>query len=141
MAMGFEQISAQTLKSQEQVLATINRLFDVMQTRTLFSEPISAGDATIITASEVNVGMGVGFGTGMGEGEGAEEGEPKGSGGGVGGGGGGASMGRPVAAIIVDRNGVHVEPIVDVTKIAVVLFTALGAIFIARGKMRQAARG
>lgn len=139
MAMGFEQISAQTLKSQEQVLATINRLFDVMQTRTLFSEPISAGEATIITASEVNVGMGVGFGTGMGEGEGPEAGAPKGSGGGVG--GGGASMGRPVAAIIVDRNGVRVEPIVDVTKIAVVLFTAIGAMFIAGGKMRQAARG
>jgi len=135
MGSGIETISGQAIQSQEQVLATINRLFDVAQTRTIFSEPISAGEATVITASEVYVGMGVGFGSGMGEGEG----QP--SGGGAGGGGGGASMGRPVAAIIIDRNGVRVEPIVDVTKIAVVLFTALGAIFIGRSRMRKAAHG
>lgn len=144
MPFGVEQISAHSLKTQEQTLASINRLFDTVQMGTIFSEPINAGDATIITASEVNVGMGVGFGGGMGEGPGEsqEEGkaQPTGSGGGIGGGGGGASMARPVAAIIVDRNGVRVEPIVDVTKIVVVLFTALGAIFIALGKMSKAAR-
>lgn len=139
MSSGIETISGQAIKSQEQVLATINRLFDVAQTRTIFGEPISAGEATVITASEVHVGMGVGFGSGMGEGEG--EGQPSGGGGGAGGGGGGASLGRPVAAIIIDRNGVRVEPIVDVTKIAVVLFTALGAIFIGRSRMHRAARG
>lgn len=136
MTSGVEGISAQTIRSQEQTLATLNRLFDVTQTGTLFSQPISVGDATVITASEVQVGVGVGFGSGTGPGEG--EGQPSGAGGG--GGGGGASLGRPVAAIIVDRGGVRVEPIVDVTKIAVVLFTALGAIFIGVGRMQKAAR-
>ena len=45
-------------------------------------------------------------------------------------------MARPVATIIVSPAGVRVEPVVDVTKIAVTLFTALGAMAISLRKMK-----
>jgi uncharacterized spore protein YtfJ len=45
---------------------------------------------------------------------------------GEGGGGGGRVLSRPVAAIVISPTGVRVEPIVDVTKIALAIFTTLG---------------
>ncbi|MEZ4591075.1 MAG: hypothetical protein R3D55_08020 [Chloroflexota bacterium] len=41
-----------------------------------------------------------------------------------------------MATIIVSPNGVRVEPVVDVTKIAITLFTALGAMAMALRKMK-----
>jgi uncharacterized spore protein YtfJ len=65
------------------------------------------------------------FGLGAGSGsEGTDENENTGSGGG--GGGGGRVLSRPVAAIVISPAGVRVEPIVDVTKIALATFTTLG---------------
>jgi uncharacterized spore protein YtfJ len=67
----------------------------------------------------------VGFGLGSGGGsQGAAEDENGGSG--SGGGGGGRVLARPVAAIILSPAGVRVEPIVDVTKIVLAVFTTLG---------------
>ncbi len=60
-----------------------------------------------------------------------------GGGSGGGGGGGGSTLARPVAAISIGPDGVHVEPIVDPTKIAIAMFTAVGAIFMSLGKMRR----
>ncbi|MDQ4076686.1 MAG: hypothetical protein M3220_10630 [Chloroflexota bacterium] len=122
----------------------LERLFTVAQPGTIFSEPIQADGRTIITASEVSIGMGFGHGVGAGtdadrpQGEG-EGGTPEGGMGGGGGGGGGA-FGRPVATIIVDSQGVRVEPVVDVTKIALALFTALGSMVLMFSRMRQASR-
>ena len=56
---------------------------------------------------------------------------------GGGGGGGGFSAGRPVAAIIVEPEGVRIEPIVDPTKIALAFFTVLGSIFWMGYRMRR----
>ncbi|MCC6166348.1 MAG: hypothetical protein IT329_03890 [Caldilineaceae bacterium] len=117
--------------SQDEALATLGRLFDIAEPGAVFSEPVKAGDNLIITAAEISVGMGLGFGSGQGP-------DDEGSGGGVG--GGGFSAGRPVAAIIAGPNGVHVEPIVDVTKLGIALFTAMGAIFMARRAMRRATK-
>jgi uncharacterized spore protein YtfJ len=135
----------------------IDKLFSVARPGAIFSEPVSAEGRTIITASEVMVGMGVGYGVGAGSGtavgEEVEEEEDddddqeteaevtSGEGFGGGGGGGGFSTGRPVAAIIVDSEGVSIEPIVDVTKISLAFFTVLGSIFLMGFRLRRAARG
>jgi uncharacterized spore protein YtfJ len=129
---GLELLDASSLRTETQALATIDRLFDVYEPGVVFSEPISVGDNTVITASEVNVGMGLGFGRGSGnsEGEGGE---------GVGAGGGGGSAGRPVAAIIISPSGVRVEPIVDVTKIVLAFLTTIGAMYMSWRAMRRRA--
>jgi hypothetical protein len=44
----------------------------------------------------------------------------------VGGGGGGRTLARPVAIIIMDAEGVRVEPVVDPTKIALAALTTAG---------------
>ena len=124
----------------------MEKLFDVAQPSSVYAEPVTAGDHTVITASEVTVGMGIGFGVGGGEGrstpsqEMSEEGsefEGEGTGMGGGGGGGGASMARPVAVISVGPDGVQVEPVVDPTKIAIALFTTLGSMFFMLSRMRR----
>ena len=46
-------------------------------------------------------------------------------------------MARPVAAIIIEPDGVRVEPIMDPTKIAVAFFTTLLSIIMALSKARK----
>lgn len=130
MPFGIEKVNTDQLASQEDTLETIDRLFDVYSPGIVFGEPVKVGDTTVITAAEVHVGMGVGFGSGQ-----DDEGE-----GGGGGGGGGASAGRPIAAIIIDKNGAHVEPIVDVTKVVLAFFTTIGALFMLWRAMGKKAR-
>ncbi len=126
---GIEPIRLEGLNEKSSI-AAIAKLFDVYQPGVVFSEPTTIGETTVITAAEVNVVMGVGFGRGSG-------GIRKTGGEGGGGGGGGASAGRPVAAIIIGPKGVQIEPIVDITKIALAFFTTLGAIFMAWRAMRR----
>ncbi len=126
---GIEPIDSSLVQSEEAAFGTITKLFDVYQPGVVFSEPVTVGDNTVITAAEVHVGMGLGFGGGSSS-QGSESG-------GGGGGGGGGSAGRPIAAIIITPRGVQVEPIVDVTKIALAFFTTLGAIFMAWRAMRR----
>jgi uncharacterized spore protein YtfJ len=139
-------IVASTVKSQEDAMALMEKLFDVAQPGAVYGEPIAVEDHTVITASEVKVGMGFGFGAGGGpnvetaEGEGKPEGEEIETGFGSGGGGGGVSGGRPVAAIVVGPDGVRVDPIVDVTKVALAFFTTMGAMFMMFNRMRAASR-
>lgn len=122
--------------NQQAANELMGKLFDITKPDVVFSQPVEAGEATIITASEHTVGLGVGYGGGGGTETADGEG---GSGFGGGGGGGGGTMARPVAAIIVEPSGVRVEPIVDVTKMAIALFTAFGAMWVALSKMRRAA--
>lgn len=131
---GVEFIGASHLQSQRQTLETIGRLFSVFDEGVVFGKPLTAGEHTVITAAEVNVGMGVGYGSGYGTDD------EQNKGGGTGSGGGGGAAGRPIAAIIISPREVEVEPIVDVTKIALAFFTMLGAIFIARRAMQKAAK-
>jgi hypothetical protein len=62
-----------------------------------------------------------------------------GAAGGIGGGGG--SSGRPVAIIIIEPDSVKVEPVVDVTKIALAALTVCGTMAMLLGRMRKASRG
>jgi hypothetical protein len=84
----------------------IGRLFDAAQPDGAFGKPVTQGEYTVITAAEVSVSMGLGYGGG--------------------GGGGGMATSRPIAAIEIGPEGVIVEPIIDVTKIVLAFFTAMG---------------
>jgi uncharacterized spore protein YtfJ len=144
----FDDIIATAVKTQEQSKEVVERLFDVAQPEAVYGQPVTAGDYTVITASEVSVGMGFGYGVGggtafeededMSPDEPDEGGEASGVGGG--GGGGGFSMGRPVAVVSIGPGGVRVEPVRDVTKIGLALLTTAGAMLIMLGRMRRASR-
>lgn len=128
----------ETVPNQERANEIMDMLFAAARPDSLYSPPVVQGDRAVIIASEVAGGMGYGFGGGGGIGT-PEEGEAPEGGAGGGGGGGGSIMGRPVAAISVGPDGVHVEPIVDPTKIAIAFFTALAAIFVALSRIKRQA--
>jgi uncharacterized spore protein YtfJ len=151
MSQDFNQVVVTAVKSQEQATALVEKLFVVAQPGAVYSKPARANEYTIVTASEVSVAMGCGYGLGGGTAperagdESASETDPRGqmgeAGFGGGGGGGGAASGRPVAVISIGSRGVRVEPVVDVTKIALAFFTMLGSLLVILNKMRQASRG
>jgi uncharacterized spore protein YtfJ len=106
------------------VQTTFDKFFKPASVEAVYGSPISQGENVVIPAAEVlSV---VGFGIGQGGGQGSTTTENAGSGGGGGGGGGGRVLARPVAAIVMSPSGVRVEPIVDVTKIVLAVFTTLG---------------
>lgn len=88
----------------------MGRLIDTARVDAVFGQPVERGNATVIPCSEMSVGFGFGFGGGP-----ADE---KGNQAGGGAGAGGSARGRPIAAIVVTQDGVRVEPIMDLTKIA-----------------------
>lgn len=136
MSENYNKLLIESVPDQQSANELIGRLFNVTRPDAVYSQPITVGDHTIITASEYTAGMGVGYGGGGGTGPNQEESDEGAGGFGGGGGGGGTTMARPVATIIISPSGVRVEPIVDVTKIAITMFTALGAMAMALRKMR-----
>ena len=138
---------AQTMdKYQEQSREWMDKLLAAAKPRAVYGEPITSGNYTIVTASEVTAGGGFGYGFGGGSAPAStpgqtpdQEQENAGGGGGIGGGGG--SSGRPVAAIIIGPEGVRVEPVIDTTKIALAIFTTVGAMWMMLGRMRQLSKG
>ena len=85
---------------------------------TVYGAPIEKGDTLVVPAAEVVSAMGFGVGSGYGSGP-----EDEGQGGGSGGGGGGRVFSRPVAVVIASPEGVRVEPVVDITKVALAALT------------------
>jgi uncharacterized spore protein YtfJ len=79
----------------------------MLNTKTVVGEPITIEGNTLIPL--VSVGFGFGAGGGTGKAKASEEGE--GSGGGTGGGGGV----KPIALIIIGKDGVRLEPIKGAT--------------------------
>lgn len=151
MSEEFEDIVVTAAESQQQSYELMGQLVAVARPGAVYSEPVTSGDYTVITASEVSVGMGFGYGIGGGtsseasESEAADSEEPDLQGeeaSGIGGGGGGGlSLGRPVAVISVGPSGVQVEPVRDVTKVLLALITAAGAMLIMLGRMSKLSRG
>lgn len=91
----------------------------------VYGEPIQHEDTLIIPTAEVLAGLGFGFGSGSGNSpEGTDQKPAEGSG--FGGGGGGRILSRPVAVVVASPEGVRVEPVIDITKIALAGLTALG---------------
>lgn len=107
-------------KRDQQLISSMEKIFSAARANAVFSEPVISGNYTVITASEVGAGGGFGSGTGFGpaEKQTGEESQSQQASGGGGVGGGGASRGRPVAAIIIGPDGVTVQPILDVTRVA-----------------------
>jgi len=77
----------------------ISEIERILNTKTVVGDPIAVEGATLIPI------VSVGFGFGVGAGEGTDPKKGAGSGGGTGGGGGV----KPVAVIIVTKDGVRVE--------------------------------
>ena len=137
----FLQNVAQESQARSQAL---DRLLSSADSSKVFGPPVTSGQYTVISASEVASGGGFGSGMGFGlprarrsqaseePGPSAET-APEGAGGG--GGGGGGSIGRPVAAIIIGPNGVKVKPVLDLTKISLTALTAWGAVAMLGVKM------
>jgi uncharacterized spore protein YtfJ len=139
MSEEFNKFVIESVPNQEKSNELIGRLFEVTRPDAVFSQPVTNGPYTVITASEVTVGMGAGYGGGGGVGTEEEGGQAGGSGFGGGGGGGGTALARPVAAIIIEPNGVRVEPIMDPTKIALAFFTAILSLIMTVSKARKSA--
>ncbi len=79
----------------------IDEIEHVLRSKTVVGDPITLDGNTIIPL------VSVGFGFGVGAGEGNDPKKGAGSGGGVGGGGGV----KPVALVVVGKDGVRVEPV------------------------------
>lgn len=92
------------------VVQAVSQLVSNASVETVFGQPIERDGATIIPCSEISVGFGMGSGTGPVD----ERGNPTGGGSG----GGGGSQGRPIAVIVMSQEGVRIEPILDLTKVA-----------------------
>ena len=137
--MGF---NAEMARNREEAMNLLDRLLSTARADAIFGEPISSGDQVAITASESKLGAWFGFGMGGGSTPPSEkvEGQEEGRGYGGGGGGGGMSMARPVAVINLRAGGVRIEPVVDITKVGIALFAALGSMLIMLAKMMAQAK-
>ena len=80
---------------------TISEIERMLNTKTVVGDPITIEGNTLIPL------ISVGFGFGAGGGEGTDKSRGAGTGGGTGGGGGV----KPVALIIINKDGVRLEPI------------------------------
>ena len=85
------------------VKTTLGEIEKVLSTKTVVGEPITIEGNTLIPL--ISVGFGFGAGGGSGTGMAKQKGEGFGSGS-----GGGAGV-KPVAVIIINKDGVRVEPI------------------------------
>jgi uncharacterized spore protein YtfJ len=110
---------------------TLETFLAAADVESVYKEPIQHGDTLIIPAAEVVAGMGFGIGHGRG---GDDEG---GGGSGTGGGGGGRVFSRPVAVIISSPEGVRVDPVFDLTKIALAGLTAGAFMFGMLARLRN----
>ena len=107
--------------SVEQMLQTITALQESPAVKHVFGEPTVVGEKTIIPIAAVSYGFGFGYGGGPERKDEAGNLVKKG-----GGGGGGQTRARPVAVLEVTPEGIDVEPVVDVSRIALAGI-ALGA--------------
>ena len=83
---------------------TADELEKMLSSKSVMGEPITIGDTTIVPLRSA----GFSFGTAGGGGKGGEK--DKGEGAGEGAGTGGAGGVKPVAVLIIDKNGVRIEP-------------------------------
>lgn len=116
------------------IQTTLEHFLSAADVEAVYGSPISQGENMVIPTAEVLSLVGFGAGSGGGS-QGGTENTNTGSGGG--GGGGGRVLARPVAAIILSPEGVRVEPIVDVTKIALAVFTTFGFMAAVLTRMRR----
>lgn len=85
------------------IKTTLGEIEKVLSTKTVVGEPLTIEGITLIPL--ISAGFGFGAGGGSGKGEAKQKGE------GTGGGAGGGAWVKPVAVIIVSKEGVKIEPI------------------------------
>ena len=102
---------------------TMEKFLGAADVDAVYGEPLVQGDVTILPTAEILSLAGFGIGSGYGTNQEIEESQV---GGGSGGGGGGRVLSRPVAIIVNSPEGVYIEPVIDVTKIALAALTATG---------------
>jgi len=85
------------------VKTTLGEIEKVLGARTVVGEPITVEGTTLVPL--ISVGFGFGAGGGSGKGEVKQKGE------GVGGGTGGGAWVKPIAVVIIDKEGARLEPI------------------------------
>jgi uncharacterized spore protein YtfJ len=107
--------------SAQTAAQTIDAIAKAARPDVVFGHPIERDGVTIIPCAEVMMGMGMGGGSGSSP---ATESTERAGGEGLGAGGG--MQGRPVAAIVIKEGSVHIEPIVDATKVALAALTTAG---------------
>jgi uncharacterized spore protein YtfJ len=83
------------------IKTTLGEVEKVLNSKTVVGEPIHIGDTTLIPL------LSVGFGFGAGSSKGEEKQAGQGSGSAT---GGGAGV-RPIAVIVIDKDGTRIEPI------------------------------
>jgi uncharacterized spore protein YtfJ len=104
---------------------TVEEFLAATDVRVVYGEPIMHEDTMIIPTAEVLCGLA--FGTGAASGTDTKNNSEHPSGGkGGGGGGGGRILSRPVAVVVASPEGVRVEPVFDITKVALAGLTAFG---------------
>jgi uncharacterized spore protein YtfJ len=103
------------------VRTTLDKFLTTANVDAVYGSPVHQGENLVIPAAEILSVAGFGVGGGVGQGPNDTERT-----GGSGGGGGGRVMARPVAVIVMSPTGVRVQPIVDVTKIVLAVFTTFG---------------
>lgn len=108
------------------VQETIEYFLEVASVDRVYGEPIQHGDTVIIPTAEVFGVLGFGAGYGAGKSSGGDLTTDEDSGSGGGGGGGGRIFSRPVAVVVSSPDGVHVQEVMDPTKIALAAITASG---------------
>lgn len=133
----------QDVPHQEVKTHPLEKLLTFAQARTVYSEPVTVGDHTIITACEMTAILGYGYGPAPGAGTNgtrphngaqpetngvAHETPPANGSTSQGGGGGGTAFARPVAVINIGPEGVWVDPVVDVAKISLAAFAMAGTV-------------
>lgn len=110
-----------SIEETQKVEAVLEKFTSVASVEAVYGKPVKQGDTIVVPAAEVMSFMGFGVGSGSGT-----DPQTQAGGGGGGGGGGGRVLARPAAVIIIQEGNVRVEPVVDVTKIALGFFTAVG---------------
>jgi uncharacterized spore protein YtfJ len=115
---------------------------DTLNVDRVFGEPYEHAGTTVIPVARIVGGTGSGFGSGnRGEGHGADGGRP--DAGGQGGGGGYAAQVKPLGVYVVDGEGVHWRPALDLNRVilggqivAAVTVTVVGASWVL-GRLRR----
>jgi len=111
------------------IKTTINEIERILTTKTVVGEPMTIEGNTIIPLVAVGFGFGGGGGTGK---------VPKEKGEGVGGGTGGGGGIKPIAIIIINKEGVRLEPVKGgMTSFAEKVAEIVGTVIEKRGEKKQ----
>lgn len=129
------EIFLESVQTPAEGLALLGKLTEAASPDAVFGKPIQQGETTVITANAVTVGLGYGVGGSLHSKTKADNDDYQEVNGG--GGGGGSTRARPVAVITIGKEGVKVEPIIDITRICLAFFSMFGALFVAMQKMKK----